>query len=622
MFTSPAPAALTGSVPLAASPPSISASASTYHQSGSTSRTRRGLSYLRNYTQQHLLSRDHSSSSATTANTTADSSSRPRPDLTRSTSHTPRTSNTTSNISTADDLTAASRRFTLVPALSHPLGPSSRSTPDDLDAADEPAAVQSDSIGAPPPGTAVTTSAEPTSRPRRSMTRSRAATTGTAMASSTNDTAESGNPSGVLPSIRFSVFVDPRSQRPSLHFSPIARTLPSGSEIIRVGRYSERDSQPAVPANVPSAAPVGFKSKVVSRRHCEFWYEDGKWFIKDVKSSSGTFLNHIRLSPPGQESKPFPVNDGDVVQLGIDFKGGEEMIFRCVKMRLELNRGWQNKLNKFNMNSHKRLWNMTKTEGAGGQNYSQDCSICLNSIAPCQCLFVAPCSHTWHFKCIRSLLSSPHYPIFICPNCRAAADLEAEVEDPEDWEQLEDEAEGQDAEDPEGSRSKGPRLDPAPVDVPRQSVDRIRTSLERARATAAERARTSIERSRSRTNVSAANASANETPEAAMANADNAASAEAAMSDGGASTPSTTSSSRPSGEASHATSDPVPINGRRTPSPNSIGNHVTNGHEGPITPRNDAGPWVFDGSGARIGVAPTAGARQSLNGVVDTEMED
>lgn len=199
------------------------------------------------------------------------------------------------------------------------------------------------------------------------------------------------------------------------------------------------------------------------------------------------------------------------------------------------------------------------------------------------------------------------------------------MEDPEDWEQLEDEAEGKDAEDPEGSRSKGPRLDPAPVDVPRQSVDRIRTSLERARATAAERARTSIERSRSRANLPTANTSAIEVPEATMANAESSASAEAAMSDGGASTPSTTASSRPGGEGSHATSDPVPINGRRTPSPNSIGNHVTNAHEGPITPRNDAGPWVFDGSGARIGVAPTAGtagARQSLNGVVDTEMED
>jgi pSer/pThr/pTyr-binding forkhead associated (FHA) protein len=151
----------------------------------------------------------------------------------------------------------------------------------------------------------------------------------------------------ILPSIRFSAFYDPRATRPSLPFPPVSRTLPTGSEVIRVGRYSERDSQPPVPVNTPSAAPVGFKSKVVSRRHCEFWYEGGKWYIKDVKSSSGTFLNHIRLSPPGTESKPFPVNDGDIVQLGIDFKGGEEMIFRCVKMRLELNRGWQNKLNTF-----------------------------------------------------------------------------------------------------------------------------------------------------------------------------------------------------------------------------------------------------------------------------------
>ncbi len=99
--------------------------------------------------------------------------------------------------------------------------------------------------------------------------------------------------------------------------------------------------------NAPSAAPVGFKSKVVSRRHCEFWFEKGKWYIRDVKSSSGTFLNHIRLSAPATESKPYPINDGDIVQLGIDFKGGEEMIYRCVKMRIELNRGWQAKPNTF-----------------------------------------------------------------------------------------------------------------------------------------------------------------------------------------------------------------------------------------------------------------------------------
>lgn len=151
----------------------------------------------------------------------------------------------------------------------------------------------------------------------------------------------------VLPSIRFSAHYDPRSTRQSLSFTPISRTLPTGKESIKVGRYSEREQQQIVPANIPSAAPVGFKSKVVSRRHCEFWHEDGKWYIKDVKSSSGTFLNHVRLSPPGNESKPFPVNDGDIVQLGIDFRGGEEMIFRCVKMRIELNRGWQSKPNNF-----------------------------------------------------------------------------------------------------------------------------------------------------------------------------------------------------------------------------------------------------------------------------------
>lgn len=36
----------------------------------------------------------------------------------------------------------------------------------------------------------------------------------------------------------------------------------------------------------------------------------------------------------------------------------------------------------------------------------------------------------------------------------------------------------------------------------------------------------------------------------------------------------------------------------RTPSP--TGAPVSNGQEGPITPRNDAGPWVFDGNDIRL----------------------
>ena len=165
--------------------------------------------------------------------------------------------------------------------------------------------------------------------------------------SDNSNTSTSVLPDGQLPTIKFAPHLDPRSVRPSLKFPAMARMLPNSTSVIRVGRYSERDSPPIVHTNQPSSAPVGFKSKVVSRRHCEFWCSNGQWYIRDVKSSSGTFLNHIRLSQPGVESGPWPVNDGDVVQLGIDFRGGEEMIFRCVKIRIECNRGWQSGPNKF-----------------------------------------------------------------------------------------------------------------------------------------------------------------------------------------------------------------------------------------------------------------------------------
>jgi E3 ubiquitin-protein ligase DMA1/2 len=149
------------------------------------------------------------------------------------------------------------------------------------------------------------------------------------------------------PTIRFFPHQELRQGRPSLTFAPIVRTLPSETSIIRVGRYSEREGIPVSNPTGPSDAPVGFKSKVVSRKHCEFSFVNGSWQIKDVSSSSGTFLNHIRLSQPNTESRLYPVKDGDIVQLGIDFRGGEEMIFRCVKIRIECNRAWQKRPNNF-----------------------------------------------------------------------------------------------------------------------------------------------------------------------------------------------------------------------------------------------------------------------------------
>lgn len=156
------------------------------------------------------------------------------------------------------------------------------------------------------------------------------------------------NQSKQKPTIRFFPYQDPlQTARPSLHFIPISRTLPSDSCVIRVGRYSERDGIPIANPPDPSDAPIGFKSKVVSRKHCELIFMNGQWHIKDVGSSSGTFLNHMRLSQPNMTSKLYTVKDGDIVQLGIDFRGGEEMIFRCVRIRIECNRSWQRQPNEF-----------------------------------------------------------------------------------------------------------------------------------------------------------------------------------------------------------------------------------------------------------------------------------
>ncbi|EAA57591.1 hypothetical protein AN6908.2 [Aspergillus nidulans FGSC A4] len=212
----------------------------------------------------------------------------------------------------------------------------------------------------------------------------------------------SGSKSKRGATIRFFPHQDPsQSSRPSLPFIPISRTLPSDTCNIRVGRYSERDGLPQPNPSEPSDAPVGFKSKVVSRKHCEFIYQNGQWHIKDVGSSSGTFLNHMRLSQPGMPSRLYTIKDGDIVQLGIDFRGGEEMIFRCVRIRVECNRSWQQQPNEFNKNTESLIRNLGKGDTA---DYSgcRECSICLGSV--------------------------------LCPNCRAYTDLSAEVDDSNDYE--------------------------------------------------------------------------------------------------------------------------------------------------------------------------------------------
>ncbi|CAO3594830.1 unnamed protein product [Absidia cylindrospora] len=238
--------------------------------------------------------------------------------------------------------------------------------------------------------------------------------------------------------------------------------------VLRIGRYSERHTNPQ---------RLSFKSKVVSRTHAELWMEEGKKiFIRDVGSSSGTFVNRIRLSTSNEISAPMELKDGDIIQLGVDYQGGIDMMYRSVKIRLEIDRD-TNKTNSFSRQAFQQLRHhllgsqnvnnyqnstpdqqhstdsnsklsdnpndinstlkkhdmtsqgiITSSSNNNSDHTSniQECCICLYAIAPLQALFVAPCSHVFHFKCLRPIIFQ-HYPGFSCPLCRNYYDLEASV---------------------------------------------------------------------------------------------------------------------------------------------------------------------------------------------------
>ncbi|KAI9014461.1 hypothetical protein CLU79DRAFT_766890 [Phycomyces nitens] len=258
----------------------------------------------------------------------------------------------------------------------------------------------------------------------------------------------------VIPSVH--VRIVPNIDDPSrcLIFDIVDREFEPG-ESIKIGRFTDRHT----------LTHMSFKSKVVSRAHCEIWAEtDGKLYIKDTRSSSGTFLNHIRLSSANHESRPTQIQDGDIVQLGIDYQGGQEEIYRSVRMRFELNRSRNprpmsytiaafNNLRQFTnpqkpqkldtkTNSTKHHSHLIKScvspdSSAGLQQKSkpadesiEECCICLYAMAPFQALFVSPCAHSYHYKCIRPLLKS--HPGFQCPICRTYSDLEQSVAIEED----------------------------------------------------------------------------------------------------------------------------------------------------------------------------------------------
>jgi hypothetical protein len=205
----------------------------------------------------------------------------------------------------------------------------------------------------------------------------------------------------------------------------------------------------------------------------------------------------------------------------------------------------------------------------------------LNVVQPCQSLFVAPCSHVWHYKCIRPILNGPTYPNFLCPNCRAVADLEEDFEDLpdfEDWEEGAEPANGESTvqvENGEGDRHITPRASLIQMNA-HAPVNGVVEDEGGVSLSDLQQAISSISITDSSNGV--ANSSVPQTPDRRAE-------------------PPTSSVTQPvtiniTGANDYIGLSPLYPSQHDGLTPDRV-------HDGPMTPRNDAGPFVLDGSAGR-----------------------
>ncbi|KAF5269599.1 hypothetical protein FQR65_LT05938 [Abscondita terminalis] len=70
-----------------------------------------------------------------------------------------------------------------------------------------------------------------------------------------------------------------------------------------------------------------FDCKVLSRHHAVLWFDNGKFYLQDTKSSNGTFVNNNKLS--SSDSEPHEVCSGDIVQFGVDVVENNRKVTHC-----------------------------------------------------------------------------------------------------------------------------------------------------------------------------------------------------------------------------------------------------------------------------------------------------
>ncbi|KAL9102682.1 MAG: hypothetical protein Q9163_002204 [Psora crenata] len=108
--------------------------------------------------------------------------------------------------------------------------------------------------------------------------------------------------------------------------------VPFFPDVQKIGRQTNQKT-------IPAANNGYFDSKVLSRQHAEIWADrNGKIWIRDVKSSNGTFVNGVRLSQENKESDPHELREQDTLELGIDIVSEDQksIVHHKVSAKVEM----------------------------------------------------------------------------------------------------------------------------------------------------------------------------------------------------------------------------------------------------------------------------------------------
>nr|CDJ89854.1 Forkhead-associated domain containing protein [Haemonchus contortus] len=125
---------------------------------------------------------------------------------------------------------------------------------------------------------------------------------------------------------------------PYVVLSPIAKSHPFEERRVHVGPDEDPLKIGRAVARLKAAKDNAiFDCKVLSRNHAVLSYRNGGFFLRDTKSSNGTFVNNERLAVTGEESEARQIFTGDIIQFGVEIvENTNKVAHGCIYAMVQL----------------------------------------------------------------------------------------------------------------------------------------------------------------------------------------------------------------------------------------------------------------------------------------------